>query len=967
MAFSDEIKKLQRVIRPYVRFSTGTGSDNPGVSGSFTDRRFGKVADNTGTVPIKPTVEKLGTFTRALTNFDQDFEIPSIQTSLFDKANEWRVLAARPWQILNRFFYYVIRVLQDDGTSIDSDITWGQMTQPEFPATGKVTLRIEMLPGDHLGKTVPRRTITKDDWPNADTSAVGKAVPIIYGQMDNSVGTVQGFTGTLQAQPNAAPTGLAGSATTGGQGAPGTWYYAIAAVVGGVLSELSNVVAVTTDGTNDRVNLTWNAYAGASAIRVYRGNDPSFLQFNRYRLSGYPYSENDLAGGATSVTDDYAGYDTTGPTPDGNDPHWDLNYRNQMYYYVSAVVNGAETPMSGPVTFFLAPLNRPRTVSLSWSALPAATSYKVRRLSQAYHFAPGWDREWTLSAATLSLIDTMNDTSAVNIPESATKPVAGALEALYVDTNPAGTAGQYKYVIAGHGCKSIQRVYVTKSKVTASGGKSGSINRPTGLALNRVGAAGTTQYRYVVTATNANGETTSSSEVRTSTGNSTLDGSNYNALTWDAVDGASGYKVYRAGEGADLSLLATTSGTSYDDQGTATPDGTNHPPEHNTTGDAYASGQETSPPEPVLQTKNVDYFVEVSEVNGHRYQIIRFNASQEGNPVTVDVHGVESLGTATGNDDGGTLITDGIQQFKHFLLNWVFNSYLTGSWYTDTGFQSGLLDTASFDTASTVANTRISGGYVGAGALTEIVDVRQSIRDWLTTFDLDWYFWNGKFKVRLFNPSIGDRSALPQYTQKDKILRESFESWLDVTKHANQINWQGGPQFDGYFIGGKVQDTDSQSNYGRIIESEPMTMSWTRDAVTAGDVAQRRQSMVKNPPVKARFAVPLSALNDELGTLIAVTHKDGIYSGTEGWVRRACKILRSDIDFDRCIVVCEVQDIDTLVLVLGYAILGDRGWTASDKVYATAVQDKKDRYWYLSDRSTGRFSNSDLGKKLASR
>jgi hypothetical protein len=446
-------------------------------------------------------------------------------------------------------------------------------------------------------------------------------------------------------------------------------------------------------------------------------------------------------------------------------------------------------------------------------------------------------------------------------------------------------------------------------------------------------------------------------------------------LSWSAVSGASGYRVYRAdGDHADFNFVAEVTSTSYSDNlGGA--DADRHPPERNTTGDAFSSAQETTPPIPIRMREGVDYDVAVEDRNGNRYQIIRFRTSQEGNPVTVNLWGIEVAGTATGCGDGGTLIESGILQFRHFLLNWVFNS-ATGClrpgtsdiWHTDTGYQAGMLDLDSFDEADAVAQARVPGGYIGAGFLNEQTDVRNAIWDWLVSFDLDWYFWNGKFKVSLFTPTIvGDRSALSQYTMTDGIFRESFSSDLDVAHHANTISYALGPQVDGFAISAKIKDDESIRNYGRAIESEQIVLRWTRDFLTGVDVMDHRLRLIKNPPILASFAVPLKALADELSSLIAVTHNKGIAPVTTGWNRRACKIERSDIDFDRGIVQLQVRDVDYLLAVLGYVYYGDRLWSASDRSYPTAAADKQDTYAYFADRTTGRLSNGDVAKKFQSR
>lgn len=103
----------------------------------------------------------------------------------------------------------------------------------------------------------------------------------------------------------------------------------------------------------------------------------------------------------------------------------------------------------------------------------------------------------------------------------------------------------------------------------------------------------TSTYRYVLTATNAAGETTVSNEQTITTG---AGSTNSNTVNWAVVNGATGYKIYRTaaggGTGTEL-LLATVSGgstISYVDTGALTPAGAQ--PASNT---ALASGVYTPP------------------------------------------------------------------------------------------------------------------------------------------------------------------------------------------------------------------------------------------------------------------------------------------------------------------------------------------------------------------------------------
>src|ERR1043166_1253023 len=97
-------------------------------------------------------------------------------------------------------------------------------------------------------------------------------------------------------------------------------------------------------------------------------------------------------------------------------------------------------------------------------------------------------------------------------------------------------------------------------------------------------------YKYYLTAINAAGETNVSNEVTVTTATTNLTAH----LTWVAITGATGYKVYRtaAGGATGTELLVTTLGlvTSYDDTAVGAPAGALP-----TTNTAYTPGTYTAP------------------------------------------------------------------------------------------------------------------------------------------------------------------------------------------------------------------------------------------------------------------------------------------------------------------------------------------------------------------------------------
>lgn len=87
------------------------------------------------------------------------------------------------------------------------------------------------------------------------------------------------------------------------------------------------------------------------------------------------------------------------------------------------------------------------------------------------------------------------------------------------------------------------------------------------------GTPGAKTIGYKITAYNATGESDASQVKTITTGASTLNGTNFNRLTWTAVPGAVGYKVYRVATNGTAptttGLIGTTTSTTFDDTGLA--------------------------------------------------------------------------------------------------------------------------------------------------------------------------------------------------------------------------------------------------------------------------------------------------------------------------------------------------------------------------------------------------------------
>ena len=114
------------------------------------------------------------------------------------------------------------------------------------------------------------------------------------------------------------------------------------------------------------------------------------------------------------------------------------------------------------------------------------------------------------------------------------------------------------------------------------------LTTPTNLAITPTGSAGSTHYSYRVSAYNSTGETLACVSVETTTGNATLSTTNYNALAWTAVAGATGYNIYGRyathHNGIGETKMSSVQTNAYNDTGVDTPSTILTPPEGNSTG-----------------------------------------------------------------------------------------------------------------------------------------------------------------------------------------------------------------------------------------------------------------------------------------------------------------------------------------------------------------------------------------------
>ena len=352
-----------------------------------------------------------------------------------------------------------------------------------------------------------------------------------------------------------------------------TYYYRVKAVNSVGTSGYSNIVSgkaktaapaapsVTAgNSSTGKPKLTWNAVSGAVKYEVYR----STRQNSGYSLLGTTTSTSYVNTGASTGTTYYYRVKAVN--------------RNGMASGYSNIVSGkakAAAPAAPSVTAGNSSTGKPR---LTWKAVSGAVSYRIYRSESR---GTGY-----------SLLGTTNSTSYVNTGAAAGKTYYYRVKAVNRD----GMASGYSNIVSGK-AKAAAPAAPSVTAGNSSTGKprltwkavSGAVSyriyrsesRGTGYSLlgttnstsyvNTGAAAGKTYY-YRVKAVNRDGMASAYSNIVS--GKATLPAPVLNIglsvssgkpmLAWDAVPGATSYRIYRStSRGTGYSLLATTTSTSY--------------------------------------------------------------------------------------------------------------------------------------------------------------------------------------------------------------------------------------------------------------------------------------------------------------------------------------------------------------------------------------------------------------------
>lgn len=267
---------------------------------------------------------------------------------------------------------------------------------------------------------------------------------------------------------------------------------------------------------------------------------------------------------------------------------------------------------------------------------------------------------------------------------------------------------------------------------------------------------------------------------------------------------------------------------------------------------------------------------------------------------------VNACGMTDTGDDTGDPITEASVGFA-----WVINQLaLQDAWAGDTCWPletytdgTEILDIAALDAFQAITVARIGGrGYQMHLALTEAITVSQFLQWFNITFNTySGQNDDGQYGVWAIDDGA-DPSTAPTYRQRKEIAGPLPEPEIADDEIENRIlfhydwdpdaqAWRGDVE--------KVEDADSQRLNGirDAVEGDGfLELRCTRDQTTARDAMARRLFHNKVAPIYQPIPVDLIGLEQGMGTLLRLTHDDGL--GVAGYVNRPFFVLKKRIDLN---------------------------------------------------------------------
>jgi hypothetical protein len=156
---------------------------------------------------------------------------------------------------------------------------------------------------------------------------------------------------------------------------------------------------------------------------------------------------------------------------------------------------------------------------------------------------------------------------------------------------------------------------------------------------------------------------------------------------------------------------------------------------------------------------------------GTTYTVVQIvGNSKTGDTVACDVEGLTDVGAGTGG-----LIVGASAQLKHFLSNFVYGDWRTGSWLSDPS----VIDAASFASADSFLSKYGSEGSMYVGGTTEQTRAIDIVNGWLRSQPMIRARWSnaGELGLRVIDHASGDYVSTPWVqSERDELSPLQYEA-----------------------------------------------------------------------------------------------------------------------------------------------------------------------------------------------
>jgi fibronectin type 3 domain-containing protein len=512
----------------------------------------------TGALTITLTGEDAGSFTLSLSSISSIAVGAAASFTVYPKSNlaaaktHYAEVSVSGGNGISAYFEVSFTLLQGEyGISLSRTGWYDQTAEYDFSAsgmfynTGYTQPEALSLTVTNIGKQPTGALTVNLSGEDADRFTLSRT-----NLNSLAAGSSDSFTVRPKAGISIAKTHSAAATVTGNNGISADW------TVRFTVTQKAPTAAAQPAGS---IALSWDAVPGASLYKVCRAaaSDGEYSEIGT--TVNTSYSDTELASGTV------------------------------YYYKIKAVHGGVEGALSDYATALTFPgvpggltaiEQSASSIALSWDAVTGATSYKVYRAVNA-------DGEYSCMATTgnTSYVDTgISDGTTYYYKVSAVNSVGEGILSTYVvcmtiDTPNGLTATAQNTnsitlswnIVSGAASYKVYRSASADGEYSYVGTSESASYTDTGLSI------GTTYY-YKVSALNSEGEESPSGYVSGTTYpgvptglTATAWSTSYIQLEWNAVTGATYYKVYRSAsyDGA-YSLVTTVTGNSYTNTGLST-------------------------------------------------------------------------------------------------------------------------------------------------------------------------------------------------------------------------------------------------------------------------------------------------------------------------------------------------------------------------------------------------------------